>query len=347
MHRALLVGLVLAAAPRAFAADESASGAAPPPASAPVAAPAVPAAAPPVAAPRGALVDRVAAVVNDEVVLLSEVYALGASYIDEAEGRGGAEARLAAEREVVERLVERVLIDQEMRALQLDLSEQDVDRSIDDIAERNGLDREQMRQEIERNGMEWEQYRKELRQSLRQMKFAQAVLRPRINVTEDELRDAYRRAVGGNAERARVQALFLAFPANADEAARAAVLARAASLREEAMRTGDFVAVAKAHDEGPFGAQDGEMGVFGPGELRDELDGAVTSTATGAVSAPVVTANGVFLLRVAARESAAAEFEEARAQLVEMVVSSRMESEQARWFQQARRKAAVRVLIGA
>lgn len=293
----------------------------------------------------GVVADRVAAVVNDEIVTLTEVYELGASYIEEAVVRDGEAARGRAEREVLERLIERRLVGQEMATLRLDVTDQDLDRAIDDVARRNGLDRDTLREEIERSGMSWDQYRAELKENLRDMKFAQAVIRPRITITEDELKDAFLRATQGAPAAAHVQALFLAFPPDADEAAKQAVREKAAALRAEAAGGADFGALSKQHDQGPFGERGGEMGTFRPGELREDLDAAVRATAVGEVSPPVETSQGVFLLRVAERSSGGGDFEAMRDQIADNIFAARLEDEKERWFQQARRRAAVRVLL--
>lgn len=305
------------------------------------------AAGPTVAGPTvaGPVVDRVAAAVNDEIVTLSEVYEFGGAYIAEGVGRAGEAERPKAELEVLERLIERRLVSQEMAALKLDLNEQELDRSIDDIARRNGLDRDGLRVEVERSGMGWDQYRGELRENLRDMKFAQSVLRPRVTVTEDELRDTWRRTAQNAAPTAHILALFLAFPKDADEAARAAVLARAEALRAEAVAGAEFAELSRKHDEGSFGAEGGEMGSYAPGQLIGELDTAVVATPTGTVSAPVVLGQGVFLLYVADRQAAAGDFEAMRPKLEDEVFLARMEDEKERWFQQARRRAAVRILL--
>jgi peptidyl-prolyl cis-trans isomerase SurA len=296
-----------------------------------------------VPAPAGVVVERVAAVVNDDVVLLSEVNELGGAYLADVAARRG--DLKAARAEVLERLIERTLMRQAVRRLNLDVSDADVDRTIEDISGRNQLTRVQLRAEVERGGMTWDSYRAELTENLREMKFKQMVLRPRIEVREDEVQDAYRRATKDSPTRTHVQALFLAWPAGADEAGRAAVVARAEALRTQAQRGTDFSELSRAHDQGPFGAQGGEMGTFGPGELVPSLETAVQATATGAVSAPVSSERGVFLLRVADRSAGGAELEAVRAKLVEAITSSHIDEERERWFQQARREASVRVLL--
>lgn len=290
----------------------------------------------------GAVVERVVAVVNDDVILRSEVGELGGAYLAEVAARRGDVQ--AARAEVLERLIERTLMRQAVRRLNLDVSDADVDRTIEDIANRNEITRVQLRAEVERGGMSWEAYRAELAENLREMKFTQVVLRPRIAVREDEVQDAYRRATKDAPVRSHVQALFLAWPAGADEAARAVVVARAEALRAQVLGGADFVALAREHDQGPFGAQGGEMGMFGPGELVPALDAAVQATPTGTVSAPVRAERGVFLLRVADRTAGGADLESMRPKLVESLTASRIDDERERWFQQARREASVRVL---
>jgi parvulin-like peptidyl-prolyl isomerase len=177
------------------------------------------------------------------------------------------------------------------------------------------------------------------------MKFAQTVLRPRITITEDELKDAWLRSSGGGIAASRVQALVLAFPPNAGEAERAAVVARAEELRTQVAAGADFAALSKEFDQGPFGAQGGEMGTFKPGELVDELDAVITGAKVGDVSKPLVIGDGVYLLRVAERVAGPNDFESRRAEVADAVFESRMEDEKKRWYLESRRRAAIRILL--
>lgn len=295
----------------------------------------------PAPAPAGGVVDRVVAVVEDEVILLSEVYEFS-TYIDEAVAAGGEAARAQAESEVLERLIERILIDRTVQELGLGATETQVDRAIDEIARRNGLDRDTLRAEVEKSGMPWEVYRDELRAQLEEGTFLNAVVRPRVTITEDELRDAWRRLTAGGPAVAEVQAIFL--PAG-DEAARQAALVQAEALRARAAAGEDFAALSAQFDQGGFGARGGVMGRFAPGDLTAALDAAVQGTAVGAVAAPVAIEQGVFLLRVSDRSTAGPAFEDVRDRLEAQVGEEHMVDEQKRWYQQARREASVRVML--
>ena len=287
--------------------------------------------------------DRVAVVVNDEIVLLSEVRALGETLVEQTRAEGRPDPTLS---EMVDLAVTRVLVRQELAALGLTPDADEVERSLDEVARRNKLTRDQLRAEVEKAGMPWETYRRELSENVAEMKFSQAVLRPRVTISEDELRDAWRRATRDAPTRAHVQAIFLAWPPDATEAQRAEVIARAEALRAQARAGTSFVELSRANDQGPFGAQDGEMGTFGPGELVGDLDVVVQATSTGDTSAPIARDKGVFLLHVADRSATAGgDYEALKPKLQDAVFAQRIEQERVAWAQQARRRAAVRVLV--
>lgn len=297
-----------------------------------------------------AIVDRIAAVVNDDVLTLSEVYALGGDFVEKELGAIGNDAlRRELELEVLESLIQRRLISQEIERLGLDVADDEVESTIDDIARRNGLDRKTLQAEIERSGMSWSAYRTELKENLRQSRFSQAVIQPRISVNEDELRDAYRRLSQGvdQPQVAEVMAMFFA-PKSNDPADVDAARMRAVGARQRVDAGEDFAAVAAAVDEGPFGASGGAMGTYRPGELVGELDRAVFTLEPGKLSEPVTTAQGVFLLLVKSRtDEAVAGFEAARDELFQQVYAVRIEDETEQWTQQARRRAAISIKLEA
>jgi parvulin-like peptidyl-prolyl isomerase len=295
-------------------------------------------------------VDRVAAVVNDSVVVLSEVYELGGDFIEQraVSGDDHVGLRRTAELEVLDSLIQRRLISQEIGRLGLDVTQLELDRTIDDIANRNGLEREALQAEVEKSGLPWSEYKEELRENLRQMKFNEAVIRPRILVDEDELLDAYKRLIA-SVERPKIAdigAVFLGVAADADDATRAAVMERAAAVKTRVDAGEDFAKVAAEVDEGPYGAQGGKMGEYRQGDLVGELDRAAFSLTTGQISGPVITPQGIFVLYAFDIDiEAAAAFDDVREQLFEQVYADRIEEEVDQWYNGARRQAAVLIKL--
>jgi len=301
--------------------------------------------------PAGAVVvDRVAAVVNDDVITLSEVYELGGDFIEQrASAPGGDDAvRREVELEVLDSLILRRLISQEIVKMGLEVTDVELDRTIDDIAGRNQIDRDQLRAEIEKGGLSWSDYREEVRESLRGYKFNEAIIRPRIAVDENELLDAYKRTIASEDRpvNAELGAIFFTLAPGSDDDAKAAVVQRAEAARARVDGGEAFSAVATELDEGLYGAQGGRMGTYSQGELVAVLNDVAFALEPGEVSAPVVTPQGVFVLTVFTRTvQEPVSFDEARDQLFEEVYAGRIEEETDQWYRQARRRAAVLVKL--
>src|SRR5687768_1902338 len=97
---------------------------------------------------RAAVVDRVAAVVEDQVIMLSQVYELGAEFIAEKCGAPSGPCVDEAELEVLDALIKRALVREELERLDMQVTGTDVDQAIDRILEQYGLeDRQTLRTE--------------------------------------------------------------------------------------------------------------------------------------------------------------------------------------------------------
>lgn len=293
-----------------------------------------------------ATVDRIAAVVNDEVVTLSEIYDFAGEYVEQR-GTSPRERR-AAELEVLDSLVQRELIRQEVQRLGIDLADVDVDRAIDDVARRNGMDREQLRDAVQAQGMPWTQYRDEIRESLRQQQFTSYIMQTRITVDEDELRDLYRRTLAAQPPDKIVTlgAFTLALPDAPTPEQVAEVVQRAEAARARVAAGEDFLTVAVQVDEGPFAGLGGKMGEFREGELRPDLAGPAWALAAGETSTPIVTDKAVFVLHaLGVGAEAAPTFEDLRPELEQQLYQGRIDDEIEQWTQQARREAAIEIKL--
>ena len=251
------------------------------------------------------LVDRIAAVVDQEIITLAEVYALGGDFIEQAAEGGMMEdsRRRSAELEVLDELVHRALIAREIEQLGLLVTADEIDQAIDDISRSNNVDRQRLRAEVEKSGLDWAAYRGELEQELQRMKFDQVVIQPRITVAEDEIRDLYNRQVREQLgpRRRELQCILLPFSVSPEEEANVRLLeARARVLAGESWES-----ISTDFPESPYANQGGALGFFEQGELHPALDGPAFALAIGEVSQPVVMADtGLILLRVVSEQRA-------------------------------------------
>ena len=72
-------------------------------------------------------------------------------------------------------------------------------------------------------------------------------------------------------------------------------------LKEQIAKGADCAALAQEHSQCPSGAQGGELGTFGPGQMVREFDEVVFSAPVGEVQGPVQTQFGFHLVEVTSR----------------------------------------------
>jgi parvulin-like peptidyl-prolyl isomerase len=140
-------------------------------------------------------VDSVIAVVNADVVLRSELDRRMAGLkpqldaIKDAAER--AKKRVEATEQVTQSLIDERLMAQEATRIGLGVSDQELERAVAEVKAKNKLDDAGLTKALKEQGLTLAQYREELRSQIAQAKVVNILLRPRVQITEQELRAAY------------------------------------------------------------------------------------------------------------------------------------------------------------
>lgn len=297
-----------------------------------------------------AVVERVAAIVDDEVIALSEVYELGGEFIDEEckapFGRERCVQRI--ELEVLDALIKRALVRRELTRLKINVGAEELDQTIDSIVRDYGMaDRNALRAEVERSGVRWETYRQQIQEQLQVQRFQQRVLAPRVSVLDEEVLDAYQRTARG--ERTPVvtlDALGVVLPPDAD--AMAAALEQVRALIG-ALNAGeqDWAEARELYDgAGLSAALSGQP--YKRGALTPQIDAVVFEAPLGTFLEPIRVGNVAMVVRVNTREFVAGEvkpFDEVAPVIKNQLFQRKLEDAEEEWYQRARREAAVIVKL--
>ncbi len=298
------------------------------------------------------VVDRISATVNGEPITLSEVYELGGDFI-RGNCQGSAEPDCWDEEEgkVLEALIRRQLMAQELEELGMAVSSNEVEQAIDSVVQQYGMgDRDALKREVERSGLAWATYRRQIAEQLRQQRFQEAVLRSRVSIKDDELQDYYLRATRDLAHPmlTTISAFGYQLPAGADGDTLATEVA---SFRErfQAVREGkaSWDALVAEYDTAGMGALlSGQP--FAAGDLNDALDAVVQQTPVDVIAEPVIVGDILYGVKVVRREEGEAEvppFEEIKGQLGQQLMQEKMMKAEDEWFEMAKREAAIKIFL--
>jgi peptidyl-prolyl cis-trans isomerase SurA len=297
------------------------------------------------------VLDGIAAVVNEEIVTISEVrdaMALEAEQLHQQHSGATLQKQL---QELYQRTLQS-LIDVELqleraRKLNLSVSEEDVTYNVDRLKEQNQITDEQLQQMLQSRGLTMEAYREQVRRGLLVGKVVNVEVRSRLAILDSELEEAYRQ----QRERYRIAGeltvshILFMVPEHATPEQEAYIKEKAATVLQQLRHGGDFVTLAKLHSEGPSADRGGLLGTFRSGELLPGFEEAVATLQPGEISDLVRTRVGWHIVRLEDKKAGDYKpFEAVRDAIKEELSRTRAEQKYEEWVESLRQQAHVTLL---
>ncbi|MEO5371141.1 MAG: peptidylprolyl isomerase [Magnetococcus sp. DMHC-1] len=252
-----------------------------------------------------AQLDRIVAVVEGDIITMSEVNAVADPVIRRLSRNGELRDESQVRRRVVEELILRKLRERKAHALNIEITDKDIEQGMAQVAKNNKLPLDRFLKSLRDQGIELASFRDSIQQELLQSRLIAQVIRPLVAVTEDEIKDLHRtlRAADGP-EQIHLGHILLA----THEKMTSEQIDKLHKQGEDIvrrLRAGESLStLAGQYSDDPTGLKGGDMGWFKRGEMVPELEKAVFSLAPGAVAGPLQTAQGLHVFQVIERKSA-------------------------------------------
>jgi len=260
------------------------------------------------AAGRIALVDRVVAVVNSEVITQHELLERIERVLRELRRGGTPPPREQLERQVLERLIIDKAQLQLAKETGLRVDDLDLDRTVARVAEDNRMSLTEFRQTLERDGVPFNRFREELRNEIVLSRLREREVDNRIVVSDSEL-DNYLADQGDKAGAAVEFNLAHVLVRIPEQARPEQVEQRRARAEEAVKRLGqgeDFSRIAAMYSDAPDALQGGSLGWRESNRLPELFVQALSRLQPGAVSGVLRSPAGFHVLKLVERRSAGA-----------------------------------------
>jgi peptidyl-prolyl cis-trans isomerase SurA len=308
----------------------------------------------PAPAPRivssGRVVNSIAAIVNDEIITLTEVNRIAQPMIRDAEKQSSIDdtARNQIRRMAVEQLVEKKLVEQKIKELNIKVSDEEVRQAIEDVKKQNNMaSQEVLVSALASQGLTYDQYRAQLQEQIEKLKLVSMEVRAKIQVGESEMREYYEtnRAKYSEEDTFRARHIFIRTNEKAppDEIKRS--MTTALMVLAEAKSGKDFAELAKSYSEDPSARKDGgNLGTFKKGDMMPELEGAIMSMKTGDVSELVYTPSGFHIVKLEERITGKMKpFEKVKGDIEEALYRKKSEDRFTQWAKELRSKSSIEI----
>lgn len=302
------------------------------------------------------VVDRIVAIVNHDIVTLSELNKQTApfekavrdkKYPDEQER----ELLYRIRKDAVERLVEKALTDQEVKRYGITVTDRELDASVENFKEYNKVSDEDFRKGLEKEGMTLDAFREETRGRLLRTKLVNAEIKSKIVITEEDIKKYHAKTTGITADGSELKKYHIfhilkSYGQDADQAKTGEARDEMEQILARLKNGEEFPILAKLKSESPTSETGGDLGLFVLDDLSSEIRDAVIKLKPGEFSDIVSTSQGyqVFFLKEIVTEEAKPYSADSSAEIEEKLYNDIIEQKFKSWLDGLKEKSYIRII---
>jgi peptidyl-prolyl cis-trans isomerase SurA len=248
------------------------------------------------------LLDRVVAIVNQEVITWSELYKAMESdaspQMKELKEEDKRKVFKENEASFLETLINMKLQLQEARNLGVTAGDDEVKEAIDGIMKKYSMTDAQLKESLKKEGFTLEEYKRRLQEQIIVSKVVNRQIRSKILVTERDVQkyiDENGKALE-DSDGYRISVIFFKKPAGDD--GKKDVEEKAAAVLQKLHEGTSFADLARQYSEDPSGNAGGDLGFIKKQNLLKDFSEIVSGMNAGELSRPFWTEKGLYILRL-------------------------------------------------
>lgn len=250
-------------------------------------------------------VDRIVAVVNDEVITLYELK----SRVAQAERQLKAQKVELPPADIMEKqMLERMITDrvqlQMAKETSLRVDDLTLERAITRIADSNRLSLADFRSALEKDGVSWSKFREEIRNEMTVVRLREREVDSRVQVSDAEIDNflASGQKPGAGSEQFLVSHILLRAPDQAGPEQLQRLQARAEEVLAQLNKGADFAQLAASYSDAPDALSGGSLGWRGPDRMPTLFAETVAQMQPGQLSGVIRSPAGMHIVKLVDRK---------------------------------------------
>jgi peptidyl-prolyl cis-trans isomerase SurA len=303
---------------------------------------------------RAEVVDKIVAVVNDEIITLYEFNTAFEPYRKNIENtyKGADRASVIQQtREAfLQRLIDNMLIEQEAKksGAGIMVKDEEVTEVLQDMLAKQKLSMQQYLKNLAKEGNTLEAVKKEIRGQMIRARLLRREVKSKILVTDEEIGKYYnknRRDYEGK-ETVRLKQLLLLLPPNANAAIKAKIKNQALQLRKRVMDGESFDSLIVKYSQGPAAAQGGDVGYIERGAIIPEVEAAAFTLPVGQISDVIESSVGFHIIQVLDKKGAGLKpIAAVREEIKTKIEDEKLETKFDEWMASVRAKSQIEIKL--
>lgn len=298
------------------------------------------------------VLDRIVAVVNEDIILLSELNNRMRPYVQQIRKQGfdadkERQMLFKVREDLLNRLVDEKLTDQEIKRNGIQVDESEIDSTIERIKKSNYFTDEDLRRFLKSEEMTMEQYREQIKEQVLRSRLVTYEVKSKIVITDEEIQAYYEshpELYGGKISY-QLRNILMRVPDYATDEEKQAVKARMQQLKSQVESGASFGELAKAHSQSPTAADGGYIGEFKRDMLSPQIQKALDGLAAGQTTDVLDTDQGLQLFFIdAINRSEGKPLDTVRAEIQQKLYTEVVDKKFISWLEELRSQSHIKII---
>ena len=287
------------------------------------------------------VVDRIVAVVNNDIITMSELQNMAKTVEAQSGVKPAGMDQKKMQREMVEALIDRKLAKAEAQRRGITLTDKEVDEAVTRFKQRSNIpDDETFAKALSQAGLSLKEFRQQLADQMIQERLLTVVVGAKVSVSDTEVRRLYEQRFKKGGAQVHLVSLKMPFPPGATQAQKDATKQQAETILNAVKRGESFADAA-----GKFSLTPSDVGFVSQSDMDPRLAEFLDQLKPKEV-APVATMEGIQLIQLLGRRSGEARpFEAVAPEIRKFLQQQEMEKYFAEWVKTLREKAHVKIML--
>lgn len=298
------------------------------------------------------IIDRIVAVVNDEIITLFDLNQTLKPYEKNLRAQDyppevELENLFKLRSELLGNMIDQKLADQQIKKHKIEASEQEIDMAIERIKESRSLTDENLRAMLAKEGLTLEEFRENLKQQLLRSKLVNREVKSKIAITDEEIEKYYNDHIEKYAadKKYHLWSIFIRFSQTADESERQMAFEKMQTILNQLEQGRSFESLANETPDSPKSLEGADLGLYRLDELSPQLQNTVKEMKEGQFSSILKTNQGyqiIYVQKIVATDSKT--LSDAKAEIEDILYNQAIDNRYKTWLSELRNRSHIRII---
>ena len=297
------------------------------------------------------LVDRIVAVVNNDLISLEELNIQVKPYLEKINAMGYPPDKerqmiFKVREDVLNQMIDQKLTEQEIARYKIAASDKEVDMAIERIKKANSLTDEALRQALAKEGVTYEEYRKRTKEHILRSSLVNREIKSKVVITKEDIKAYYdsHPDLYGFEEKYRLANVMIKYPESPDPSSRMQTQQKMTDILR-ALKAGKSIEeVIQTFSDSTARVQGGELETFSPSSLDLKIREALKDLKPGQYTGVIETDYGYQIFCLLDRiKTASKSLEDASSEIENKLYKDIVDQKFSKWLEELQSRSLIKI----